>query len=433
MDLRRRLVLYLGAVLAALLIVACVLVATSLREDVADEMAASGRLAQVFLSVATEGPQALKAIDAADLRHLAVFEERSVMERSLHNGSTGLVDILAGWLQQQGVARPVTYRYEVGGETFLVRADPRSEIAEIVQDASRLLLALAVFGAIALLSVWLAVGRALSPVRELERRLEAIGQGCYTAGPARFDLPEFTRISQAIDQLAARLSAARQRERELTHRLICVQEEERRDIARELHDEFGQSLAAISVTAAYVERNAGRAQPAMLAESGAQIRQEAGRVQRHVRELLARLKPHGLERMGLLAAVREHAQSWAARAPRISVRIDLPDAVPELPAQAELALYRALQEALTNILKHSGATQVWIGLATGDCRLVLTVADNGTGTAAAILQRPGCGVRSMRERAAMVGGSLRIEDAEPAGVMIAWELPLEHGTGGEHT
>ena len=425
MDLRRKLVLYLGSALAALLSVACALVTTSLREDVAEEMSASSHLAALLLAVAEQGPQALSTIDAESLRHLSVEQERPDMERPLQNESLALVDAIATWLPGDDVGRPAEQRFSLGADTFVIRADPRSEIGEIVHDASRQLAALAMFGALLLLSVWWAVGRALSPVRELERRLEAIGEGCFTHHAARFDLPEFARISRAIDQLAAKLAAAQAREGDLTRRLISVQEEERREIARELHDELGQSLVAIAASGSYIERNAGRAEPAELAESAADIRREAGRVQSHVRELLARLKPHGLEHMGVLSAVREHAHGWAARAAGISTDIDLPNALPRLPAPAALALYRTLQEALTNVLKHSGASRVRIAIDAVGARLRMCVIDNGRGRAATIVRDAGSGIRGMRERAAMVGGRLRIEDAETAGVMIAWELPLD--------
>ena len=424
MDLRHRLILTLGGVLLAWLAVACALVLVSLREDVADEMAASTQLARLLLSAAQEGPQALKGVNAG-LRHLNVEPDHSDMKQPLQNGSTGLVNAMAAWLQRSGAAPPETLRFEVGGEKFIIRADPRSEIAEIMHDTSRQLLALAAFGVVALLSVWLAVGRALSPVRELERRLDAVGRGCFKRPSGRFALPEFARISRAIDQLSANLAAAQARECDLTRRLISVQEEERCEIARELHDELGQSLVAIAVSASYVERNADRVPPAMLIESAADIRRETHRVQGHVRELLARLKPHGLEQMGVLAAVREHVQGWAARASGITTVIDLPDALPRLPAPAALALYRTVQEALTNVLKHSRATRVRIALEVDRHRLVMCVTDNGVGTAVALVQRPGCGIRGMRERAAMVGGRLRIEDAAAAGVMLAWELPLQ--------
>ncbi|TVO53197.1 sensor histidine kinase [Denitromonas halophila] len=425
MDLRHKLVLYLGAALMALLAVACTLVLTSLREDVAEEMAASSHLATLLLAVAERGPQALGAIGTHELRHLAVEQERPDMERPLQNESLALVDAIAAWLPGDDAEPAAEQRFSLGADTFVIRADPRSEIDEIVHDASRLLAALAAFGVLSLLSVWWAVGRALSPVRDLERRLEAIGEGCFSHGAASFELPEFDRISRAIDQLAAKLAAAQAREGDLTRRLITVQEEERRDIARELHDELGQSLVAIAASASYIERNAMRAEPSALAESAATIRGESGRVQAHVRELLARLKPHGLEHMGVLAAVREHAHGWAARAVGITTTIDLPGALPRLSAPAALALYRTLQEALTNVLKHSGATQVRIALEAVGQHLRMCVIDNGRGRAAAVARDAGNGIRGMRERAAMVGGLLRIEDAQAAGVMIAWELPLD--------
>ncbi|MCZ4305945.1 histidine kinase [Zoogloeaceae bacterium G21618-S1] len=426
MDLRHKLVLYLGAALVALLAVACTLVLTSLREDVAEEMAASSHLAALLLAVAELGPQALSSIGTHELRHLSLEQDRPDMERPLQNESLGLIDAIATWFPDSSSNHTAARRFALGGETYVIRPDPRSEIDEIIHDASRQLAALAAFGVLSLLSVWWAVGRALSPVRELERRIKAIGEGCFAHPSACFELPEFARISRAIDQLAAKLAEAQAREGDLTRRLISVQEEERREIARELHDEFGQSLVAIAASASYIERNAGRAEPSALAASAIEIRGEASRVQLHVRELLARLKPHGLEHMGVLAAVRDHAHGWAARATGIATAIDLPSALPLLSAPAALALYRTLQEALTNVLRHSGAKRVRIALEAAGQRLVMSVADDGRGRAAAIMRDAGSGIRGMRERAAMVGGLLRIEDAETAGVIIAWELPLAH-------
>lgn len=427
MDLRWRLVAWLSAFSLALLATAVLLAGLALREDVGEEVEASTRLAELMLAVheAREGSRAGLDRLLADngLRHVRASLERSKTEQSLQSASTGLLDWLAG--RVPGVESH-EMRIPLGDDVLLVSADPRSEIVEILRDAALMLVALLAFVLVSGAAAWFAVDRALRPVRALEDGLQRLAQGASRAALPEFELREFRRIARAIDRLAASLAEARAAERTLARRLIDVQEDERRHLARELHDEFGQSLTAIGVAAAFVERHAGNADAANLSGCARDIRGQAAQMSSHVRGLLTELRPHGLEGLGMVDALAEVVAGWHQREAGIVLEAQLPEVLPELAPNAGLALYRTLQEALTNVLRHSGARRAWVTVTARAGGVDLAVCDDGRGRATNI--RPGGGLLGMRERAEMAGGRLELGNAGEGGLRLTLWLP---GTNNE--
>lgn len=434
MDLRLRLLGYLSGFSLLLLALAGVILVMSLRQDVDEEIGASTRLVDIMLTVseARQGePGALqRLIDSGRLRHVTLLLERSKMEHvSQAAVLPGPVGLFPAWLVALALPGPAAVherRIAVGDATLVIRADPGSEIRERLRDAARVLGTLLLFSLGTMLLAWHAAQRALQPVRAFEEGLERLARGEEKAVLPPFELKEFRRIAGAIDRLAASLAEARAAQRRLARRLMEVQEAERRELARELHDEFGQSLTAIGVAAAFVARHAGTAACATLVECAVDIRTEAARVASHVRGLLAQLRPHGLEGLGIADALRELVDTYRQRAPALVIEALLPPALPPLPSATGLALYRALQEALTNIVRHSGARHVRIVLAWEPQRLLLTVADDGCGRANTVQSRRGGGLLGMGERTRMAGGQLTLADADgdTGGLLIALSLPL---------
>lgn len=432
MDLRMRLVAWLSGFSAALLAGACLVVALNLRQDVAEETAASARLADLMLAIG-QGQSAAsiaELIAAGELRHVQVTLERSILEQShaapapaAEAGVDAVLLALFGWLLPQGEAAARRVELAGGdGAALVIRAEPGSELREILRDAARLLGVLLLFAAATVLAAWYAADRALRPVRALEDGLARLARGDARAALPAFELKEFSRIAGAIERLADSLAQSRAAERRLGHRLMEVQETERCELARELHDEFGQSLTAIGAAAAFVERHAGGAEPAQLAECARDIRGESGRMSAQVRGLLRRLRPHGLDGLGMLDALRELVDGWRARLPGVAVEVALPPRLPALSPAAGLALYRCVQEALTNVCRHAGASRVEIALAAEGEALQLRVADDGRGRAAEALRHAGGGLLGMRERAAMAGGAFRLEDRPGGGLVAVLQL-----------
>ncbi|WP_043638236.1 sensor histidine kinase [Nonomuraea candida] len=206
---------------------------------------------------------------------------------------------------------------------------------------------------------------------------------------------------------AVRLTAALQRSRE---RILTAREEERRRLRRDLHDGLGQSLTgmAMSINAARVTMRSSPERADLLL---AELRAGMDAVSGDIRQLVYGLRPPALDELGLAGAVAE-----LAGAP-VEVCGDLDG----LPAAVEVAAYRIVQEALTNARKHAGATRIVVALRRGD-RLRVTVTDDGRGLPPDA--RPGVGLRSMRERAAELGGTCAVREAEGGGTVVEAELPL---------
>ncbi|QID17492.1 sensor histidine kinase [Nitrogeniibacter mangrovi] len=426
MDLRRRLTLTLAAFFLVLVGAAIAWAGVALRADVAHELEASERLVGL-MRAAVSGDEALVArLADGHFRHIRVALDRASLEQPLQIGAADWSERLADRLaRSESRAAPIE-RIAVGPQVLYVRPDPRSEIGEIVRDAGQWVLTVLAFSLLTMATVWFAVGRALAPVRLLEARITALDdpEARGTKGP-HFALREFRVLARAIDRLAAKLAAARSAQRTLSQCLISVQETERRDIARELHDEFGQSLTAIGLSAAFVQRHAGRARPAELSDAASDICHQADHLGQHLRGLLSRLRPHGLDGVGLVDTVRDCVRSWQTRTTGVEVRLDLPGHLPPIESASALCVYRGVQEALTNVARHSGATRVTIGLRCAAGCLELRVMDNGHGLADPRDANVGIGLLGMRERAAMAGGTLTTENSEAGGLVLVLRLPLQ--------
>jgi two-component system, NarL family, sensor histidine kinase UhpB len=203
-----------------------------------------------------------------------------------------------------------------------------------------------------------------------------------------------------------------------------MQEAERADLARELHDEFGQALTAIGVAAAYLERHAAHVDADALRECAGDIRSQAHHMSAHVRGLLGQLRPHGLEGLGLVEALHDLVAGWTRRVPEVALTLDWPEHVPPLSREASLAVYRTLQEVLTNVQRHSRATCLHVVLRTTDDTLVLRAHDNGCGCVLSPQHVLGAGLTGMRERAVLAAGSLTFFQPQPTGFGVELSVPV---------
>lgn len=434
MDLRVRLLAFLSVASLALLLAACLVIASSLREDVVEELSASSQLVELMLRVSAAREQGTgpigELIAEGQLRHVQAVLGRSDLEQPFpfgtQSGPGGWVYRLTGTDEN---ALEV-HRIDLGGnEAIFIRADPRSEIDEIMGDGARMLSVLLLFAIGSIFAAWYAADRALRPVRSLEEGLARLARGEPRPVLPRFELREFRRVAASIEDLAEALIHARANERRLGRCIMALQEAERRELARELHDEFGQSLTAIGAAAAFVEMHAPTAGAAAISECARDIRTESARMSVHVRSLLRQLRPHGLEGLGMREGLHELIDAWRQRSTGIGVEIDMPDVLPPLEANTGLALYRTVQEALTNVVKHSGASRVRICIEMLTGMLALTVADDGCGRATDVLRNARGGLLGMRERAEVAGGALQLGVSPLGGLAIRLELPINENNG----
>ena len=231
-----------------------------------------------------------------------------------------------------------------------------------------------------------------------------------------------------LKQQNARYLSSREEARELARRLMLAEEEERLKIARDLHDDFGQKLTSLQIQVAGLQAslaNGGAVSP----DSCQPIVEMVAALSTDLRSTLADLRPCVLEELGIVAALESFCEEIEERQPTIEVDFKNLGAGSRLPPREEIVLFRVCQEALTNVIKHSGASRAEVCLSCTPALASLTVKDNGVGLvhgkgAVAKEKFKGkYGLIGMRERVASVGGSILISNPSGGGTLIHVEVP----------
>ncbi len=239
------------------------------------------------------------------------------------------------------------------------------------------------------------------------------------------------QLREARDELELRVRERTGELRRLSAQLVSAQEAERKRISRELHDEMGQALTALGINLAAVARD----QSSKLSpDSAARLSESSGladEMLERVRELTLELRPSLLDDLGLVPTVRWYANRFAKRL-GIEVELELEGLRERLPALAETALYRVMQEALTNVARHADATRVLVTLERNRDCVAAAITDNGKGFSVAgpidgQQGSSGTGLVGIRERLSALGGTVRIDSEPGEGTRLFVELPLFQG------
>ena len=273
---------------------------------------------------------------------------------------------------------------------------------------------------------------------DLEARVQARTQELATANQAlvmeiteRLETERSLRASEAVLQASQReLHQSREDLRALAGQLLTAQEEDRRRISRDLHDDINQRLAMLSMDLRRMEKD--------LSSDPEHLRDEIRRVSEHltavsddVRQMAYRFHPSILDDLGLVKAVRRLVDDFSVRTGITSTYVHK-DPFTVLPAEPTICLYRVVQESLSNIARHAQASQVEIELICEDDAVSLSVRDNGLGFDPGQLAHTGghLGLLSMRERVRLAKGTLEVESAPMQGTQIRVEISL--GSGALH-
>ena len=265
---------------------------------------------------------------------------------------------------------------------------------------------------------------ALGPLSHLEGVARQVQQGDHDAR-ARASVVADRDLEHLVDTFNAMLDsvgAARVRQRELAARALAAGEGERKRISQELHDGVAQTLAALLVQLRLArDIEDGEVRDTLLAETAEQL---TGSIE-ELRAIAHGLRPPALDMLGLVAAVESHARTLTgATGVRVEVKGDRIHGL--LSAEAELALYRLLQEALSNVVKHAGAEHATVRIESGPGVVVATVTDNGSGfIVEEALARRGLGLFGMYERASYAGGRVRITSHPGQGTTVRIEFPVK--------
>lgn len=349
-------------------------------------------------------------------------------------------------LMAAGMLKEAPWAVDIGGDT-----------SEAFAPARRLRWGLAILGTVALVGIW---GGSLwgtrllvAPVYGVMRSAQRIAGGDLTVplgvGASAGAGGEIGAMAEALEQMRRRLlqtiesledlratlearvedrtEAVRQQEaqiRQLLHRVISAQEEERARIAYELHDEVGQLLTAIRFS---MDGLPTETLDAEALGQVARVQELIDRAMGDLRRLIAGLRPGVIDQLGLIPALREVSDQILAPL-SIAATIDGPPGL-RLPPEVEVVLFRIAQEAMHNVARHSGASRVEVSVVATDDQVTMRVRDDGHGFDAAAA-RPdastgeGLGLPGMRERASLLGGRVRIDSATGQGTTVEAQLPL---------
>jgi two-component system sensor histidine kinase UhpB len=433
MSLRVRLNLLISAMFVTILVLGTVLVILNARRAVLQETESTARLALQLIEVAyadvdLDGAAArLDALRArlgelAGARHLEVFVVADGSETALVTPRAAAA-YAPRWFARLVAPPPLELeRPLVGrGADVVVRANPGDEIAESWRDAWPLLVLVFAVSIVANGVFYVVVGRWLKPVARIVAALDGVEQGDYRSRLTKIGLPELAGVAAKFNRMAEALERSREQNRYLAQQTIAIQEDERRAMAHELHDELGQSITAVKAVAASLAQNQ---TPTAVIHRAAAITEIANQMYAVVRGMLRRLRPVLLDEFGLVRALQNLIDGWNERHADAFCRFNVQGALDDLGDSVDIALYRLVQECLTNVAKHAGATEVVVNLErVSTTRVRLGVTDNGKGFAPAAAPR-GLGLLGMRERIEALRGSLVVDTAPGRGVTITVELPI---------
>lgn len=415
----------------ALLLLACgSATIAQARVDIERELAASFGLIAAFYNNCAEqngghcaaGPELIAKLSGS--RHVSV--------------DSGVVGSNADVKQEKSAPlwfSALVWRGDQPGETVMLadgqsalRSDPSDEIAEVWEGLVQLCWLICACALVANLAVYIGGRASLKPIRRFLQALDQIERGNYRERLPAYPIAEANRLAEHFNRMASALECQQGENRLLNRQLINLQEQERRDLARELHDDLGQHLAAIKVIAGTVELSPAAAADPAIASNARKIISISSDVLSSFRGLIHRLRPAVLDRADFYQAARQLCREWQDSV-GIECRYVCADSLPVLSAGQSIHLYRILQEALNNVLKHSGTSMVEVSLGLIDEtesateRLFLRVVDKGNGLIAPQKER-GMGMRFMTERAHLIGGRLQVEAVPGRGCRLSVELDL---------
>jgi signal transduction histidine kinase len=330
--------------------------------------------------------------------------------------------------------RQVLFQHDMQGAA-VVSLDAGSVIAQAWHDSRRIASLMAIILATLCLLVYATLARALRSTRVIASGLKQLAENDLSTRLPAFELAELSAIRDVFNKLAETLQTTLAERNELTQRLIAVQDEERLHLARELHDEFGQCLAAISAVAAAASQTARDECPALLPECQT-IAQTAAHMMEALRGALIRLRTPDVEEFGLAASLESLVWGWNGRSRgRTRFEIEIAGSFDSLPSSFAASLYRIAQEGITNAAKHAEATRVGLHLRMSDSAAATTctkeidlfVADDGKANDIDLASRSGMGLLGMQERVAALGGTLNIETRRPSGLILHAVIPAPIG------
>jgi len=446
MSLRARLNLLITALLVLVMMLGTLLLLRNAREQVQAEVESVSVMVKEIANPAAmlfarpNGQTWSRQMGLGGLEHLrhiriSIYNKAGALVHSKgHSNGKGLEDSPPEWfadlmtrnLTPVKIEQNLLYQGGVEGRV-IIEADPSYEVAEVWNDTVGLFGLVVVFFLSVNVLVFWAVGRALKPVGKILEALTELERGNLEARLPVFELKELSSISEKFNGMADTLQTSITRNHRLSQQLIYLQEEERKSLARDLHDELGQCLTAIMADGTALLRLSEARFPEGRASAEAIVN-----VTQHVmgllRAMLQRLRPDVLDGLGLLPAIDELVINWRQRNIGVTLISRYSGDLNHLSEPLRITAYRVVQECLTNVSRHASARRMMLEIGRsedfrGGDTLTIAVRDDGKGFDP--VRSEGFGLSGMRERVEGLGGSFVLESAIGSGTNITVHIPIQ--------
>ena len=469
MNLKLRLNLITSSLLLLLMVAGISLSFYNARKNTLAEVASAEKSTLTLFDAAIIGAAATSAnkIDLtafklqqlSHMRHLkiALFDSKSnLLDSNQTNMAAQFNNEAPAWFERllnkampqwQPTVRTLSLNNQLLAR-LIITPDPSYEYAEIWKQMTDLLMLLALFFICVNLMIAWAINQALKPTETILTALDEIESGHLEVRLPPFKLPELARIGQKFNHMIETLQQSHLQNHQLTQQLMTLQESERKSLARDLHDEFGQCLTAINTDASVILKGAKTKYPELLASALA-ISQLSQHLMELVSGLLQRLRPGVLEELGLALALQDLVSTWQTRHANIhgTLSISHVDSLKqEILGETEcLVIYRCVQESLTNIARHASASKadisVYAELKHYKQGVTVKVQDNGAGfntyqatdfdinlsldSPKSLGNHAGFGLLGMRERVESLNGDFSLQTNVKTGTVITAWIPLK--------
>jgi two-component system sensor histidine kinase UhpB len=451
MSLRFRLNAIITLLVVVLAGVLAQIVVIDTRRSIREEMNAGGKVTHQLLTSVLHNSKLVEEPGATDRKLLGFLQSLGRVrahEIRYYDSSGNLVYTSPPSVYKAGRQAPDWFTSLVAPDlTTQELGTPRGRVL-IIPDASRAVLDAwddlaellwLVLGFLAAVNVALFVllGRFLKPLSSVLAGLADMEQGKFDARLPHYSLPEFEAMSHAFNRMAEGLEEsimehkrARQTEaeleqnRQLTQLIQTRLEEERRALARELHDELGQCVTAIRTIGSAIAQGTQNSAPDVH-RNARTIVDVAGHIYDVVHGIIRELRPPALDNLGLRDALEDSLASWRTRHPEVTCRLRLEGDLDRLGETVNITIYRLVQECLTNVARHAGASRVEICVRRTGEGVELEVSDDGKGLeSGAAGDAARFGLMGMRERVQALEGEFRLESEPGAGVTVRASIPL---------
>ena len=413
------------------------LVIMQARQAIAEEISSSVNLAIQLIQWGVSESGVISMEQNKQLKKIVLLKETRHLNIQIKQPSGKTIRVVSDSIHRENTHAPAWFVWAVSGKPqektykvttndeqslqIIISANPMDEIDEAWQE-TRVFFAIILLLSVALfVAVNLVFKNVLKMVKTILHRLKDIANETYTSKLPHFSIDEFEQIAEAVNHLTESLDKTMQENKALTQHSLQIQEEERRILAQEIHDELGQSLTAIKVLAVSGKK---QSKSAEIYNSIISICDHLFDV---VRSMMKNLHPMELTELGLKASLVELIEHWHTRNPDLTITINCPEDISESEHKIAIQVFRVIQEAITNTVRHAKASNMLIDIKLKEeghrQTMFLSIEDDGLGCDANMLNS-GFGLLGMQSRVNSMDGELKIISDMGQGLKIRVTIPL---------